>query len=221
MDRSQIAKKYANWGVGLEIAGLHNPWPKGSPDVKIIQLDLFDKETLMSQYPELNHKHFVDVDILDDANYLNKIQDESYDFLYSSHVLEHLPNVLEGLKNWLRVIRKGGYCIMAIPLKDLPNRVDFNREMTPVHHILTEYITGETNLEEHYREYFNVVDGKTGEELEALVQDSLIKKPHIHFHCWRMGGILDICKLSDALFKAETVYIAPACHEAFVVMKKS
>lgn len=54
-----------------------------------------------------------------DAQYLYGIEDESFDFVYSSHCLEHVLDVRIALKNWFRVVRKGGYLIIAIPHRDL------------------------------------------------------------------------------------------------------
>ena len=54
-----------------------------------------------------------------DAQYLADIEDESFDFVYSSHCLEHMYDVRTALKNWFRVVRKGGYLLLAIPHRDL------------------------------------------------------------------------------------------------------
>lgn len=54
-----------------------------------------------------------------DAQYLASIEDESFDFVYSSHCLEHMTNVRTALKNWFRVVRRGGYLIIAVPHRDL------------------------------------------------------------------------------------------------------
>lgn len=54
-----------------------------------------------------------------DAQYLADVEDESFDFVYSSHGLEHMYDVQTSLKNWFRVVRKGGYLILAIPHRDL------------------------------------------------------------------------------------------------------
>ena len=54
-----------------------------------------------------------------DAQYLSGIDDESFDFVYSSHCLEHMYDVQIALKNWFRVVRKGGYLLLAIPHRDL------------------------------------------------------------------------------------------------------
>lgn len=54
-----------------------------------------------------------------DAQYLHNVKDESYNFVYSSHTLEHLPEPHTALRNWFRVLKKGGYLIVAIPHRDL------------------------------------------------------------------------------------------------------
>jgi len=57
-----------------------------------------------------------------DAHYLNGLDDESFDFVYSSHLLEHLPDCEQALKNWWRVLKPGGYLILYLPHRDLYER---------------------------------------------------------------------------------------------------
>jgi len=54
-----------------------------------------------------------------DAQFLASVADGVFDFAHSSHCLEHLLDPAEGLKNWLRVIRPGGYLIVTVPDEDL------------------------------------------------------------------------------------------------------
>lgn len=54
-----------------------------------------------------------------DAQYLYGLTDELYDFVYSSHTLEHMPDPAIAIKNWFRVLKKGGYLIVYIPHRDL------------------------------------------------------------------------------------------------------
>ena len=54
-----------------------------------------------------------------DAQYLNGIADESFDFVYSSHTLEHMDNPAVSLSNWWRVVKRGGYLLLYIPHRDL------------------------------------------------------------------------------------------------------
>lgn len=54
-----------------------------------------------------------------DAQYLSSIPDESFDYVYSSHCLEHMRDVRTAIKNWFRVVRPGGFLILFIPERDL------------------------------------------------------------------------------------------------------
>lgn len=54
-----------------------------------------------------------------DAQLLDGLTDSSYDFVHSSHCLEHMNNVVVALHNWLRVLKTGGYLIVTIPDEDM------------------------------------------------------------------------------------------------------
>lgn len=54
-----------------------------------------------------------------DAQFLKGVADGSLDFVHSSHCLEHLVDPAEGLRNWLRVVREGGYVVITVPDEDL------------------------------------------------------------------------------------------------------
>src|SRR5947209_9131534 len=50
-----------------------------------------------------------------DAQHLLGVEAGRFDFVYSSHCLEHLRDVGEALSNWLRVLRPGGYLYVVVP----------------------------------------------------------------------------------------------------------
>ncbi len=54
-----------------------------------------------------------------DAQYLAGVEDGSYDFVHSSHCLEHLHDPREGIRNWFRVTRPGGFMVVTVPDEDL------------------------------------------------------------------------------------------------------
>jgi SAM-dependent methyltransferase len=54
-----------------------------------------------------------------DAEKLAGIPDESFDFVHSSHVLEHMVNVERALQNWWRVVSPRGYLLLLVPDRDL------------------------------------------------------------------------------------------------------
>lgn len=54
-----------------------------------------------------------------DAQYLHGINDHSYDFLHSSHCLEHMNDPVEALANWYRVLKPYGHLVILVPDEDL------------------------------------------------------------------------------------------------------
>lgn len=60
-----------------------------------------------------------------DAQYMIDVEDNSYDFLFASHCLEHLRDPVEGIHNWFRVIRPGGHLIIDVPDEDLYEQGSF------------------------------------------------------------------------------------------------
>jgi SAM-dependent methyltransferase len=53
------------------------------------------------------------------AQLLDGMRNEKFDFVYSSHTLEHLADPAEALFNWWRVVKSGGVMILYIPHRDL------------------------------------------------------------------------------------------------------
>lgn len=54
-----------------------------------------------------------------DAQSLQRIAESTFDFVYSSHTLEHLSQPGIALKNWWRVLKSGGYLLLYVPHRDL------------------------------------------------------------------------------------------------------
>src|SRR5262249_36634124 len=69
------------------------------------------------------------------------VPDQSEDFVLSTHVLEHLPNVVGGFLEWDRIVRHGGYVFMIVPLKGALS-ADAPRELTSLEHFIECYRRG-------------------------------------------------------------------------------
>lgn len=88
--------------------------------------------------------------IADEAD-LDGLEDDTYDVVLSSHVIEHLANPLRTLAAWRRITRPGGHLLLVAPHK--AGTFDHHRPVTPRPHFLAdlEAGTGEgdlTHLEE-------------------------------------------------------------------------
>ena len=54
-----------------------------------------------------------------DAENLEEVPDLTYNFVHSSHCLEHINNLRTAVKNWLRVLKPGGHLIVVVPDEDM------------------------------------------------------------------------------------------------------
>ncbi|MEY4705461.1 MAG: hypothetical protein RL042_1666 [Nitrospirota bacterium] len=119
---------------GLEIGpAAHNPFGLKTRNVELIESRDFYasvQENIMGVTPP-------SVDIWASADSI-PVPDQSEDFILSSHVIEHLPNVIAAFVEWDRIVKSGGYVFMIVPLPwALP--ADKDRELTPFEHFLGDY----------------------------------------------------------------------------------
>lgn len=54
-----------------------------------------------------------------DAELLATLDDESFDFVHSSHCLEHMRDPYRALGSWWRVLKPGGHLVVIVPDEDL------------------------------------------------------------------------------------------------------
>jgi len=54
-----------------------------------------------------------------DAQYMEGVPDNEYDFVHSAHCLEHVYNPVIALDNWIRICKPGGHLVVLIPDEDL------------------------------------------------------------------------------------------------------
>lgn len=121
-------------GKGLEIGGpsgifrSHGIFPVYSVAASVDNC-IFASETVWSRAGAR--------DFIAEAIRLEFAQDASYDFVLASHVLEHTANPLQALKEWNRVLRRGGALFIAVPNRKFT--FDHRRPVTPFAHLLEDY----------------------------------------------------------------------------------
>jgi SAM-dependent methyltransferase len=54
-----------------------------------------------------------------DATFMDGIPDETFHTVYASHILEHLADPVEAVRNWWRILKPGGHLIILVPHRDL------------------------------------------------------------------------------------------------------
>jgi SAM-dependent methyltransferase len=75
-----------------------------------------------------------------EATDLSKISSDKYDFILSSHMLEHTANPLKALGEWTRVLKSDGILLLLIPHKD--GTFDHKRPVTALEHIIEDFESG-------------------------------------------------------------------------------
>lgn len=75
--------------------------------------------------------------IFADGSNLAMVPDHTYDFVLSSHNLEHFANPVKALKEWQRITVKGGTLILVLP--NYRYTFDHRRQPTSVSHMLADF----------------------------------------------------------------------------------
>jgi len=92
--------------------------------------------------------------IIAEATALPMIDSDVYDFVLSSHTLEHLANPLLALAEWKRVLKPNGVLALLVPHKE--RTFDHRRPVTTLAHLIDDFERGTpesdlTHLEESLR----------------------------------------------------------------------
>ena len=72
-----------------------------------------------------------------EATALPEIASNSYDFVLSSHTIEHTANPLRALREWRRILKPEGILVLVVPDKNWT--FDHRRPVTPLAHLLEDY----------------------------------------------------------------------------------
>jgi SAM-dependent methyltransferase len=72
-----------------------------------------------------------------EATELRFLAEESYDFVLSSHMLEHSANPIRALTEWLRILRPGGTLLLILPHRE--GTFDHRRPVTPLEHLVEDF----------------------------------------------------------------------------------
>jgi SAM-dependent methyltransferase len=85
------------------------------------------------------------VDIVAEAHDL-PLEDKSVDFVLASHVLEHVPDPIAALREWMRVARR--YVFLVVPHRD--RTFDRDRPLTPVAELVERHQSGFRSEEDRH-----------------------------------------------------------------------
>jgi SAM-dependent methyltransferase len=119
-----------------------------------------------------------------DASDLSNIHDATYDFVMSSHVIEHIGNPVRALKEWRRILKPAGSAIFVVPHRD--HTFDHRRPLTTLQHMVEDFerSTGDDD-QTHLQETLDLIDYSMipfdREHLASLGRD-VMKTRALHHH---------------------------------------
>ena len=68
-----------------------------------------------------------------DANVISQYVKEQFDFVYSSHCLEHMRDPRSAILEWWKLVKPGGYLFVVVPDEDLYEQGVFPSRFNPDH----------------------------------------------------------------------------------------
>jgi len=143
----EIAHKFCK-GNGIELgAAAHNSFNLAGS----INLSPFsDHEGTIDHNDFLFYKdaqadvcgHYALVDVVGEAD-ATGLPSHSQDYVISSHVVEHLPNLIAAFLEWNRILKPGGIVFMIFPKRNAAP-ADSRRPLTPLDHFIDDYNSKQT-----------------------------------------------------------------------------
>lgn len=154
-------------------------------------------------------------DYLTDATNLYFAKDGEFDFVCSSHVLEHIANPIKALCEWKRVIREGGIIYCGVPDKRFT--FDHRRQRTTLSHLIDDYqkdvdqsdTTHIQDLADNWDERLDLCWDNRQQLLEHIHQNPL---SGIHHHVWTKDDVVELLKyvhleIVHVALKGNTIHI--------------
>ena len=190
-------------GAGLEIGALCYPY-LFNKDCKLKYADIFENSKLrniLDDIPSENlyHKKLVELDYIlkPPKFFLEDIEDNKFDFVYSSHVIEHTPNPIAAINEQLRIVNKNGIVYAVLPNKRYT--YDRLRKVTPAKDLIKKF---ENQIFDHtVEEALDVVENSDTHKLYELHKEDALgyareiikKKEGIHhFHTFDETNTIEI-----------------------------
>lgn len=179
---SRLANYYLKGRRGIEIGGAyHNRF-----ELNTLNIDYTDEITEFKKHEIKVCGQYMKVDIVANGNDL-PFKDSVWDFVISSHVLEHFFDPIQALNEWLRVIKPGGIIFMIVPHKE--RTFDKDRERTTLKELID-------------RHSGSIEDPKTDQHHNVWITEDVIEL------CKYMGlNVIDFQDVDDKVGNGFTIVI--------------
>jgi SAM-dependent methyltransferase len=140
--RSAFVSRQLDGLRGIEIgASAHNDY--GVDAINIDRYDSMDTKYKQEEWNLCGRKRPVDVVAPGDDL---PFEDDSVDFVLASHVLEHFPDPIRALKEWIRVARHK--VVVVVPHRD--RTFDRERDLTPIDEFVRRHESSFTSADDEH-----------------------------------------------------------------------
>lgn len=207
--------------TGVEIGGPSNTGRIVYQHATTIDNVIFSKDTIWSKHiDEYNYyENKKGKVIINDSVNIHLVENDRYDFCFSSHSLEHIANPLKAIHEWLRIVKSGGFIVIVVPEKS--QCFDHKRNYSSFTTLLAQYEknVGEDDLStlpEILQNHDLAMDPPAG-DLGAFTKRSLdnFNNRCLHHYVYSDELLHDICNY----FKCEFVYKETQGINRWFVMK--
>ena len=130
----RILKPCRTSGRGLEIGPSFNPLAPKREGFNIAVMDHMNREALIEKYRDHtnmppNYEQLIEeVDYVWDGRPYPELIPEKFDYIISSHLIEHVPDLIGHLNDCAEILKDGGVYSLAVP--DKRYSFDINRKET-------------------------------------------------------------------------------------------
>ncbi len=204
--RRYLASRHLR-GDGIEIGAMHFPLPPHR-GMRVKYVDNTSLEDSIAKFPELRGQNLVRPDFIEDGFELASFSPASQDFVIANRVLEHAPNPLRTLSNWVRVLRPGGALLVSVPLAEAC--FDRGRTETTLGHLLQDFQATTEQLAArnlvHYVEWLSISEPAilsvgnpayqkaSAVEIERRAAELCHLQAEIHFHTFSRNSFESILR---------------------------
>jgi SAM-dependent methyltransferase len=145
-----------------------------------------------------------------DSTELSELSSETYDFVLSSHMLEHTANPLKVLRSWKRLLRPSGTLLLVLPHRD--SSFDHRRPVTKLSHLIVDAQNdcGEDDAT-HFEEILKLHDlrrdpgQQNSDELERWIHANNVNRG-AHHHVFDLRLCIEmLTELGFSVVSAESV----------------
>ena len=201
--RANILSLFEPTGLGLEIGPSYDPFLPKSAGYNVETVDYADATALRAKYPE-HVDNIEDVDYVSDGRSILDLigQKQRYDFIYASHVIEHVPDFIHFISDCESLLKDDGTLMFVVPDKrfcfdalrtistvgDMLQAFHEKRERHPpglIYDFIASYanrngagIWSETDLAD-------VTLSNSPSSAHRLFKSSITSKDYLDIHAWR------------------------------------